>query len=209
MLLGPSPLEDLDTYRKHYGRNHMPNDLELYDMEIKCIREEFPDFQLVEKSRVWWMYVIGVVLRVLSLGSMSTFMSTYTTTIGRRVYTPSRWEYLSLSQKRLTLRHELVHMRQAKSYGAVRFALLYLFVPFPVYWSRWRAKFEKEAYAESMRLRAERYGAVALHAASVREPILENFLTGKYLWMCPSRIEMLAWYEGVVADLTEKQRRHP
>jgi hypothetical protein len=163
------------------------------------ILQEFPTFALVPKSSSTLMKIIGAIFVALSFGKTTSFMTSYTTTLGVTVYTPSVWDSWPSAQQCETLRHERVHMRQAKKYGRVWFSFLYLIAFFPIGLAYWRAKFEMEAYAESLATLQE-MGAV------LTDPTLKTtyvgFLTGpSYIWAWPFKGMVENWFDTTVAKL--------
>ena len=112
---------------------------------------EFPDFEIIEKKDSTLMKVIDVCLKVITLGQMNKFMTGFITTLGQKVYVTDSWKQGSLIRQTEILRHERIHMRQAKKYGRFLFSFLYLMVPLPAGLAYFRKKFEQEAYEESMR----------------------------------------------------------
>ena len=107
------------------------------------IIKEFPKFKEIKKTESRFMRLIGTLLGLIGADN---FMVNFTTTIGTTVYTPYKWGFYSDATRAVVLRHELVHMRQAKRYTFPIFAFLYLFFPLPILFAYFRAKFEMEAY---------------------------------------------------------------
>lgn len=161
------------------------------------LRREFPDFRILPKSGSRLMRAIGLFLRIVSFGQMKSFMSTYHTTLGTTVYTAEVWDSRSEIDKVVTLRHEAVHMRQARRLGTVWFSFLYLFAWFPVGLARKRADFEMEAYEETLRAVAQLRGPMAI-AKVDRERIIRHFTSADYLWAWPFRKSIEAWYDQAV-----------
>ena len=172
-----------------------------YDTLCQEVRAEFPDFKLVPKLGSRLMRAIDLFLRVLSFGRADGFMADYTTTLGTTLYTPLCWGLMSEWQRMSILRHERVHMRQARRYTGLLFSLAYLLLPLPVGVAYCRAKFEMEAYEESIRARFEHFGRAGL-SAEFREEILSQFTGAAYLWMWPFRADLERWYDNVVARIT-------
>jgi hypothetical protein len=173
-----------------------------YDELIAEIQAEFPDFKIVPKEQSVLMRGIDKFLWLVTAGKMSTFMTTFTTTIGRTIYTPTKWESWKNRQRIAILRHERVHLRQGKKYGAFLFGFLYLFVPLPIGLAWFRAKFEKEAYEESIRSAIELYGVAAVNNRAYRESIVQNFVGPSYAWMWPFRGSVERWYDEAVKRFT-------
>lgn len=176
----------------------------MLDELIEDIKKEFPSFKIVLKQESERMKAIDVFLRIITFNTMQKFMTDYTTTVGYTVYVGRGWYSRSEKSRVITLRHERVHMRQRKKYGFVLFSFLYLLCA-PTLFAYWRAKFEKEAYEESMRASAELYGAHMLQA--IRGNIVDHFLSADYFWMWPFRKSVEKWYdaaaERVIAELAK------
>jgi hypothetical protein len=172
-------------------------------LELSVVRreleKEFPTFITVPKAESWFMQTLGFLLKVLTFGKMTAFMTSFTTTVGYTVYTPKNWETYSPLSQAVTLRHERVHMRQAKKYTRVLFGLLYLLVFLPVGLAWYRAKFEMEAYSES--LRAYREYGVDITGPALRESIIGQFTSGNYAWMWPFRGYVERWYDETVREV--------
>jgi hypothetical protein len=168
---------------------------------LQEVHDEFPSFKIVRKADSVFMRLIGFLLLVGTFGRMKTFMQSFTTTIGSTIYTPASWEDSREESKCVILRHERVHLRQQAFYGRLTFSLLYLFVFFPVGLAYYRAKFEKQAYAESLRARLDYYGPEAITDRYSRESMVSNFTGAGYMWMWPFRSSIEKWYDLTVSSL--------
>ena len=157
-------------------------------------KAEFPQFKIVPKSSSTLMKIISYLLFF-----NKTFMTGYATTIGYTVYVTPGWVDSGYSNAAL-LRHERVHMRQAKKYGLFFYAILYLLV-LPAVWT-FRAKFEKEAYEESIRAWYE-YGGENMFTLKRKDHLIKQFTSGAYGWMCPFQDKMERWYD-VAVDRAKK-----
>lgn len=172
------------------------------------IREEFPAFKIVQKSTSRLMRAIDIFLKVITFGLMRTFMTRFITTIGYTVYVTEAWSYKSPNARMITLRHERVHMRQRKRYGALWFGFLYLFSYFPLVFAYHRAKFEKEAYEETLNAIAELMpstGMKTLQSLEFREMIVRHFTSAEYFWMWPFRKSIETWYDGIVSRISRRR----
>ena len=161
---------------------------------------EFPDFEIIEKKDSTLMKVIDVCLKVITLGQMNKFMTGFITTLGQKVYVTDSWKQGSLIRQSEILRHERVHMRQAKKYGRFLFSFLYLMVPLPAGLAYFRKKFEQEAYEESMRALYE-YLGVGAFVHHNREAIITQFISANYFWMWPFRKNVEAWYDDTAKKI--------
>jgi hypothetical protein len=171
------------------------------------ITKEFPTFELIPKSGSTFMKVLDFLLKLITFWQMNSFMTTFTTTIGEKVYTSSSWEVLTEVSKIITLRHERVHMRQKKKYTSFGFSFLYLFFPLPIGLAYFRKKFEMEAYAETIRSLALYHTLSVVKRVKVRGWLIDHFLTSQYFWMWPFRSSVERWYDGVVEELESAETR--
>lgn len=147
-----------------------------YEYLVEQIKSEFPRFQVIEKEKNFWMKL------VFSLTLMRfwnpNFMESYITVMFGKVYMPQRFIGTSIGYE--VLRHELVHLRDAKKWP-VLFELSYIFFPLP-FIITFRAYWEFRAYCESLTVDAEKYGYVR---SSTIEFIITQFTSSYYLWMFP------------------------
>jgi hypothetical protein len=172
--------------------------MQSYESLINEMQKEFPKFVLLEKKSSTLMKIIDVFLKIITLGHMSTFMTKFITTVGYKVYTPPGWETMD---KIGILRHERVHMRQMRKYGRIWFTLSYLFLPLPTVLAYYRKKYEQEAYEETIRYVAERYGILAAERAEFRENIINHFTGAQYFWTWPWRDSIAFWFDDIIEDI--------
>jgi hypothetical protein len=92
-------------------------------------------------------------------------------------------------------------MRQFRRFTLLGMAILYLLVPLPMGLSYFHARFEKEAYAESMRAASEIYGGDHIETARYRDRILEQFYGPSYGWMWPFKGHLNRWYDSIVEEI--------
>lgn len=186
-------------FRPSWG-NYMKQEVD--DLKAEMLLE-FPDFRVVPKDSSYLMRFLNVVLLVISFGAQRNFMTSFTTIVGRTMYTPRGWEDSAHTNQLATLRHERVHFRQQRRYTRFLFSVLYLFV-LPLGFAFFRTKFEKEAYEESMLVYALRYGAGALRESAYRERMIRHFTSGEYLWMWVIRSDIEKWYDDTAAAIERK-----
>lgn len=172
-----------------------------YSQLVAALEREFPRFRVVRKDRSPLHRLIHQVLRVVTLGQMTSYLSSFQTTIGQGVYVTADWDARDPNERYVILRHEAVHLRQFRRWTVPGMALLYVLLPLPMGLAYFRARFEKEAYAESIRATAEVYGRDAAQSAKLREHIIGQFTGASYGWMWPFRAHMERWYAEVVAKL--------
>lgn len=176
-----------------------------YAQFVFLVRIEFPRFVIKTKSKSWFMKLLAFLLLVVTFGRQKTFLTGYVTTIGTTVYVPEGFNAWADTRKLAVLRHERVHMRQAKKYGLFLFAVAYLFLPVPLGLAYCRARFEWEAYEESMRASSEQHGLRLLDDVRYRDSILKEFTTGAYGWMWPFRGQLERWYAASKAKITAER----
>jgi len=162
------------------------------------LSKEFPKFKLVKKSSSTFMKVLNVLLRILTLNSQKYFMTKYITTINETIYVPDEWEKYDDRSKIVILRHERIHLRQKKKYTFFLFMLLYLFLPFPVFFAYFRTKFEKEAYEESISVKAALYGRNSIKSPEYKDFLVKQFTTSMYGWMWIFKGSIEQWVNETV-----------
>jgi len=176
----------------------------LTDALVVDIRREFPRFRIIRKDESWFQRAIDALLRVVTFGAQRSYLSGYQTTIGQRVYVTSDWDELPDETRYVTLRHEREHLRQFRRYTLPGMAFLYLLVPLPLGLAWFRAYFEMQGYAETIRASAEVYGAAYVTRPVFREHVVSQFVTGAYGWMWPFRGRIERWYDAVAASVLKE-----
>lgn len=153
-------------------------------------------FRVVER-RGTWLGAIFWVLEKLTRTSRSTFH----TTIGSTMYVGDNWLQKSDEERYRTLRHELVHVRQFHDWplgptfwvlNHIIFSLCYLLL-LPARWT-FRARFEREAYEETLLAEAEARGGVIPEERMEYNArwLAETFGGPMYFWMW-NRKAAYAW----------------
>tara|TARA_Y100000310_G_scaffold329028_1_gene398186 strand:+ start:766 stop:1224 length:459 start_codon:yes stop_codon:yes gene_type:complete len=90
------------------------------------------------------------------------------TTIRSTIYVPDNWKEFSEKKKNGIIEHEKVHIQQSKKYGFIRFAVMYVLLPFPIFYAKYRVKFEAQAYGVSLYYMDRRkYRSNAEHYAGI------------------------------------------
>ena len=171
------------------------------------LKEEFPKFKIRLKSSSMLMKVLNVLLKIITLGQMKTFMTQFTTVVSYTMYVTDSWSSRSEISRMLTLRHERIHFRQRKKYGAFFFTVLYTLLPFPIGLAYFRMKFEREAYEETMRALLElqpRSALKTLKSHVFRDRMVGHFTKAEYFWMWPFRKSLERWYDETVARLEKE-----
>jgi hypothetical protein len=174
---------------------------ENYEKLLVEIKNEFCNFEIIKKPQSTIMKCLNIGLKIITLGLAKDFMSNFITTINDKVYVPDNWDSYSIATKAITLRHERIHMRQARKFGKIVFSLAYLLFPLPVIFASFRMKMEKEGYEESIKAYHEYYGT-RFFTQKLKQEIISNFTTARYFWMWPWKTQVEKWYDDVVKNIT-------
>jgi hypothetical protein len=172
-----------------------------YDALVAALRAEFPTFRIVRKDQSRFHRAIHYALIGLTFGRMRSYLDSFQTTIGRTVYVTSDWDDWDPDRRYVTLRHEAIHLRQFRRFTLPVMAVLYVLLPLPMGLAWFRAYFEKEAYAESVRAAAEVWGPSYPRSDEYRAYIIGQFTGASYGWMWPFRAGLERWYDRVLATV--------
>jgi len=172
-----------------------------YSQALDSLFREFPDARFVEKKSSFFMRVIDVCLRIITLGAMRRFMTNFVTVVGSTVYLPTSWDERTPTQKAVSIHHEMVHLRQRRRYGGFFFTLRYLCWPLPTIYALGRLRLEQEAYEETLRTWVRFRGQTVLEDADLREHIVSHFTSASYFWTYPFKRELEVWYNQTVKKL--------
>ncbi|MDB4953318.1 MAG: hypothetical protein JWO36_887 [Myxococcales bacterium] len=180
-------------------------ELNRYDRLVANLREEFPKLRIIRKDQSAMHRGIHWVLYVVTFGRMRTYLDSFQTTIGNTVYVTPDWDDWDSDRRYVTLRHEAIHLRQFRKLTVPGMAILYVLLPLPLGLAWFRAHFEKEAYAESVRAAAEVWGPDYPRQDAYRRHVIDQFVGPSYGWMWPFRASLERWYDRILASL-EHQR---
>jgi hypothetical protein len=176
-------------------------DVNRYDALVEALRAEIPGFRVIRKDQSRFHRAIHYALIGVTFGKMRSYLDSYQTTIGKTVYVTADWDATSADERYVTLRHEAIHLRQFRRYTLPGMAILYVLLPLPLGLAWFRARFEQEAYAESIRAAAEVWGIDYPRRTPYREHIIEQFTGASYGWMWPFRASIERWYDRVLASV--------
>ena len=177
------------------------------DAIVEEIQREFPLFRIVYKRNSLLNKVIDVLLRVLTFGAQSSYMTQYHTVIGDTLYVPDCWDDTPEDDRWITLRHERVHLRQRRRYGTLVMSFLYLVPFFPLGLAYGRARIEWEAYRESLFATARVKGMEVASSDEFRAYIVQQFTSGAYGWMWPFPKQINRWVDEALEELGDGQSR--
>jgi hypothetical protein len=156
---------------------------------IGLILETAPKYtrlRLIKRSESLFIRLLFAPLSFLLRKNYDSFA----TTIFSTVYLPTDWESMSDNSKYVLLRHEFEHVRQFHEWFLGRrfwfinhllVAFAYIFV-LPAFWTL-RAKFEREAYTQTLLARHELGWLEPLTWHDVSKNFAKKFGTGVYFWM--------------------------
>jgi hypothetical protein len=177
-----------------------------YDDYVRALQTEIPGVRIVRKDHSRFQRAIHRALVIVTFGRMREYLDGYQTTIGKTIYVTPDWDERDDTDRYVTLRHEAVHLRQFRRLTLPGMAILYLLFPLPMGLAWFRARFEQEAYAETIRAAAEVYGPAHPREAWFRDRIVSQFIGPAYGWMWPFRGAIERWYDGVLAELAPPSR---
>ena len=176
--------------------------MDRYEALVAKLRGEFPRLRIVRKDRSWLHRAIHRGLIVITFGQMRSYLDSFQTTIGQTIYVTPDWDDWDPDRRYVTLRHEAIHLAQFRRFTLPVMALLYLLVPLPLGLAYFRARFEKEAYAESIRAAAEVWGPAYPRSAEYRAHVIAQFVGPSYGWMWPFPRAMERWYDQILATVS-------
>lgn len=147
--------------------------------------------KLIYKEGLFWNILHWIVF-VITFGSNKTFKDGYCQTFGKWICVPTSWKSLNpyYVGRLATLKHELIHVKQYKTYGLgsatlgmIPVGILYLLIPIPIGFAWFRWLFEREAYVESIKTYKEFEGNDMV--SRYIERCVTNLTTGQYAWTMP------------------------
>jgi hypothetical protein len=168
---------------------------------IEEIRAEFPTFAIRAKRESALQRAIAFALEVVTLGKQRAYMTRYHTVLGTTLWVPTFWDEEDDVARYVLLRHERVHLRQRRRYGAIGMAVIYLLPIFPLGLAIGRARIELEAYAETLRATAEVHGIDRARDSKLHEEIARRFTSGDYGWMWPFPKTVRRWLREIVEEI--------
>jgi hypothetical protein len=179
--------------------------VERYDTLVAALQQEVPGFRIVRKDRSALHRTIHYALAIVTLGRMRTYLHDFHTTIGKTVYVTPDWDTWDSDRRYVTLRHEAVHLRQFRRWTLPIMTVMYVLLPLPMGLAYFRARFEREAYAESIRAAAEVWGPDYPRRQEYRSHVIDQFMGPSYGWMWPFRASLERWYDRILATLGDRR----
>lgn len=169
------------------------------------IQREFPSFRLRYKRDSRTQRWIGEFLRRVTFGGMTTYVSGYHTVMGGTLWVSEGWSTMSDLDRYVLLRHERVHLVQARRWGVVPMGIAYVLLPLPLGFAYARARIEWEAYLETLHALVEVRG---LEAARAQKAWLRaRFVGPDYGWMFPFAARFDRWFDDAIRALEDDVAR--
>lgn len=165
------------------------------------MQREFPSFRLRDKRDSRLQRAIGALLRAVTLGGMTTYVSGYHTVMGGTLWVSEGWSQMGDLERYVLLRHERIHLVQARRWGVVPMGVAYLLFPLPLGFAYARARIEWEAYLETLHALVEVRGLEA--ARSQKDWLRARFVGPDYGWMFPFAARFDRWFDDAIATLAE------
>lgn len=162
---------------------------------------------IVKKRAYWHQRWADAALKIVTFGGMRTYLTHYVTTLGSTIYVPDdfdEWHPLNACE---VLRHEAVHVRQFERFGSIGMILLYGVLPLPMGLAYGRARFEWEAYEETLRAVAELEGIHAARSPRLHDEIIRRFTGPDYGWMWPFPKTIRRWIDEALGRI-EREMEH-
>lgn len=156
--------------------------------------------RVVPKCACWHQRAAGLALRVVTFGGQRTYLTHYVTTLGHTIYVPDDFDAWPPGRAWEVLRHELVHVRQFERWGWLGMVVLYGILPLPMGLCWFRARFELEAYRETLRAIVELEGPEAARSPALRAQLVRRFTGPDYGWMWPFPRTVERWLDDAVAE---------
>ena len=173
----------------------------LCDALLADLRREFPRFRIVDKRGHALSRAIDLFLKAITFGGQRAYLTRYHTVLGYTLHVPDAWARTPPLERVIILRHERVHLRQRRRWGALGMAAIYLLPFFPLGLAYGRARIEMEAYEETVRATWELVGPIRARSATLRAHVVSQFTSAAYGWMWPFKRAIERWYDGVLARL--------
>jgi hypothetical protein len=160
--------------------------------------------RVVQKRRFWHQRAADLGLRLVTLGGQRTYLTHYVTTLGHTIYVPDDFADWAPGRAWEVLRHELVHVRQFERWGWLGMVVLYGMLPLPMGLCWFRARFELEAYRETLRAIVELEGPEAARCPRLRAQLVRRFTGPDYGWMWPFPRTVERWLDEALADAVDE-----
>jgi len=176
-----------------------------YAAYLAELRQLHPKLVVLKKSDSTLCRLIDRTLKVITFGGMRTFLTSFVTTLGQRIYVPDSWETWAPAERYCIIRHEVVHVAQFRRWTFPGMVVLYLLVPPLVGFAPGRAWLEWQGYRETLEATWQVYGPEAARSDSMATHIVARFTGPEYAWMWVSGGQVRRW----IARELERLEAHP
>lgn len=167
------------------------------------MRPSWHMIKLIPKQNHWPSRLIDRLLRIISFGKMHTYVSDYATTWGEKIYTPVKWNSLTIQQRNVILAHEQVHVDQYKRFGKVLMTLIYI-APLPIFLAYGRYRIELEAFKATANAMLREYGPGILEGEGFANWTAEQLGGPSYIWAWPFKKSIKKKMMAYLAELLNK-----
>lgn len=164
--------------------------LSAYLAEMKALH---PKLVVLRKPDSRLCRLIDRTLKVITFGGMRSFMTSFVTTLGQRIYVPADWDRWPAAERYCVLRHEVVHVGQFRRWTFPGMVVLYLLLPLPVGFAPGRAWLEWQGYRETLRATWQVHGRDAARSDRMVAHIVARFTGPEYAWMWVAGAQVRRW----------------
>ena len=152
----------------------------------------------------WFCYSLAWILFFISFGQFkrTTFLTKFATTIGNYIFFPKEW---NANQVANVIHHEFRHVQQSRFFGLgihplcglPLSALIYLFLPVPIYGALGRLLMEWDAdmYQARQKLNLSYSNWQYVEASFKFRPL--TISSAAYLWTVPKKISIALYQYGL------------
>lgn len=151
--------------------------------ELKAtIKKHLPKCEIIQKSESRFQRLLGWLLKPINY----RYMTAYVSAMFGNIYLPSKAKEWSAGTTYSILRHEFIHLLDAKKWPLLM-ELSYLVV-LPFVWTV-RSHWELRAYTQTMLVEYEETGEIEQGTVTW---IVHQFTSSNYGWMCPFKDRITA-----------------
>lgn len=166
---------------------------QIYDNLVNTLTKDGVSISPKASSKFWTFLNWLVIL--VTFGKNRTFLSSYLTTIGNSIATPTSWDEKPPENKIELLTHEYKHVKQFRRYGLILTGITYLLLPLPMGLAYFRYRFERVAYAAGFKAYLAFYPQVR---SNLIDHGVEQICGPAYGFTWPFRTSVRAWFEANV-----------
>lgn len=166
-----------------------------FDELVELVKKHIPSFCIKNKKDSWFQKFVGILLWPIN----QKYMTSYITVMFNTMWMPEGWEEWSYTTLYNILRHEFVHLLDAKRYH-VWFLFSYLFVlPFVF---TFRAHWEMRGYTQSLLVEYENDGVIDDGSL---DWVAFQFTSSRYGWMNPFKKGLMEKLQKIREDIVAEK----